>query len=373
MQHLYRNKIQQHMLTIPDLIIAQIRPMFFRSLEAVQSIRTDSIDKVILTGCGYSYAACLAARYQLRDILGMPVLALPAIEASRFSDTGLSRTLLIAISGSGAVSRVLEAMELYRRQGGTVVGLTENVEAPIRQYADVLIDVSSPDIGSRLPLRGYAMTLLALLALGKAISIKNTPRLLAEMLPMMDMLDLSMERMKDQISHMDEAAFHFAQEHRDLRQFEWIGAGYERAAAFLGKIQMMGQAGMFAIDEDPEQWLHCNFFMPNPEAIGTVLFLAKDSPAASRGREAMAYMRHLGRPLCVVTDDTALRSDNGMQVIHIPPVSAGNAGFLEMAVPSFLAGYYCDLAGETYSRGFRDRWSIFQDGQGTCQSEIVFL
>ena len=135
----------------------------------------------------------------------------------------------------------------------------------------------------------------------------------------------------------------------------------------------MGQAGLLASDEDSEQWCHCNFFLANPEQIGTVIFLASNSPAVSRTREALTYMLHLKRPVCVVTDDPALTSANGMQVIHLPEISPANAGLFEMTVPSLLTGYICELLGESYSRGFRDQWAMFKDGCGTCESKIIIL
>ena len=47
--------------------------------------------------------------------------------------------------------------------------------------------------------------------------------------------------------------------------------------------------------------------------------------------------------------------------------------FLELAPVSLLAGEICELTGEEYSRGFRERWDFSKGGAATENSEIVIL
>ena len=370
------NDIRKHTLSIPALVTDAIRPTFSSCFRAFQNYDISRLDKIVITGCGYSYAAALAAKDHLSKLTQLPVIVSPAIEVSRFShfcSGAFSNSLLIAISNSGSVSRINEALALYRKHAVFTVGLTANFSREISKYADILLSTHSPSIGRSLPLRGYAMTFLTLIAIGYTLYIQRQKLLLGALEPVMEDLRYTMAQLEQALPDIDKRVLQYTLDHKDIRSFEFVGSGFERAAAFLGKIEMMGQAGLLASDEDSEQWCHCNFFLANPEQIGTVIFLASNSPAVSRTREALTYMLHLKRPVCVVTDDPALTSANGMQVIHLPEISPANAGLFEMTVPSLLTGYICELLGESYSRGFRDQWAMFKDGCGTCESKIIII
>ncbi len=363
-----KNDIRIHVYSIPILVADCAGACFASCQNALTRHNLNHINRIIITGCGYSYAAALAARDALVEMTGMDVIVTPAIEVSRFSHPdriNLQRTLLVGISNSGSVTRINEALALYRKHGATTIGITANLHSPISQYADVLLNSSSVVVGRSLPLRGYIMTYLNLLAIGISISKTDSQMILDSLIHDMEKLDAAMPE-------IDETIYQFALQQKEHR-YEFVGSGFERAAAFLGKIEMMGQAGRMAVDEDCEQWCHCNFFQSSPEQIGTVLFRAVRSPGLSRSNEALQYMRHLGRSLCVATDDTSMYSEPTMTVVLLPDITIYNAGIVEMIVPSLLTGYACQLLDEQYSRGFRDQWSIFQDGRSTCQSELLLL
>ena len=370
----YSNDIQKHTYSIPVLVREMTEPVYRSCFEKLADFELSTVNKIVITGCGYSYAAALAVKDYLIELTNLPIVVLPAIEASRFSHAcagSYDGTLFIAISNSGSVSRINEAAALYKKNGAIVIGLTANPDGDLKNHSDYLLDTSSPSIGRSLPLRGYAMTLLTLLAIGQTLYLKKSNQSLSAINTHIKDFCSSMYQLEDSMATIDHSVLQYVMDHKDIRSFEFVGSGFERAAAFLGKIEMMGQAGLLASDEDSEQWCHCNFFISHPEQIGTVIFLAKNSPAASRAREALSYMIHLKRPVLVVTDDDEITSTSEQHVIHLPRITTLNAGLFEMTVPSFLTGYVCELIGETYSRGFRDQWAVFKDGSGTCKSEII--
>lgn len=358
----YKNTLQKHTYSIPALVLTQADALMARCAAALSGLPRTDLRRVVITGCGYSYAAGLAVEGYLRA-LGLPLQVLPAMDAARFTDPQPG-DLLIAISNSGRVSRINEAAQRYRQRGSRVIALTADPAAPLTAWADAAVDISAPPIGESLPLRGYAMTILALLGIGHALT--DTP-------PELSPLKTAMTDLEKCLPALDETIQRYLYSLLPLRGFEFVASGCERASAFLGKIEMLGQAGAMALEEDSEQWCHCNFFLSAPEAIGTVLFCAQNSPAASRNREALRYMLHLNRPVLAVTDDPDLPDAPGCTVLRLPPITNQNAALLELAAPSLLTGHYCDLIGETYSRGFRNQWSTFQSGRGTCQSEIILL
>ena len=370
----FTNEIQKHTYSIASLVSDQLNKTIQACNEKLEPLNVQNIQKVIITGCGYSYAASIAIKDYLSDLVQIPITISPAIEVSRFSHEcagAYEGTMLVAISNSGTVSRINEALLQYRTHGATVVVITANMDGEIQKFADYLLDSNSPSIGSTLPLRGYAMTLIVLIGIGYALAKKKNVLDTIMFNDQMNKLLTSMEALDRKLPIIDAQMQKYVQTHPDIRSFEFVGSGYERAAAFLGKIEMMGQAGLLASDEDSEQWCHCNFFMANPNKIGTILFLAQASPASSRARETLQFMIHLKRPICLVTDDLGITSNHHLTVVHVPDITDYNAGFIECTVPSLLTGYVCEQIGETYSRGFRDQWAMFRDGCGTSQSEIV--
>lgn len=374
MNEKYTNLIQKHTYSIPSLVCDSANSMFMECNEEIKKIDITKINSLIITGCGYSYAAALSIKHYIQELIEIPVEVVTAIEYSRFfSETvfDYSKALLIAISNSGEVSRIIEAAARHKSRGGQAIGLSAVNGSTLAEHVDCNIDISSPSIGTGLPLRGYAMTILALLGIGYAIKANkyNFDQSISNQC--LEILKKDMQLLEKYLPDIDRKTEAFCVGHTDCTSFEYVGSGFERAAAFLGKIEMLGQAGMVALDEDSEQWCHCNFFLAAPEKIGTVLFAAKNSPAISRNREVLSYMIHLNRPVCLVTDDFDITSISNGVVIHLPEISNLNAGLLEMTVPSLLTGYMCSIIGEQYSRGFRDQWALFKDGCGTCKSEIV--
>lgn len=372
----YTNDIQRHIYSIPSLVTSWLPKTIDDCNEILSAIPVSNIQTIVITGCGYSYAAAMAIKDYLTDLICLPICVTPAIETSRFTHTSVvdySKVLLIAISNSGEVSRINEALQHYRVHGAVTIGITANPCSSMHEHADYLIDCSAPSIGRSLPLRGYAITLQALIGIGYTMSTLRGSLHQDRFNQQMQDLKETMLLMDCQLPSIDEQVQEYLSRHFCLRSYEFVGSGYERAAAFLGKIEMMGQAGLLASDEDCEQWCHCNFFIANPERIGTMLFLAKNSPASSRAREALQYMLHLERPVCLVTDDPDVPTREHLTTITIPPITDYTAGFTEFMVPSLLTGLVCERLGETYSRGFRDQWALFKDGCGTCQSEIVIL
>lgn len=368
------NEIRRHIYTIPPLVRSAYGDIQSDCRSTVEKFSNRAVRQVILTGCGYSYAACLAARDYIQARTHLPVTVLPTIEVARFSDLSgdfLSNTLLVAISNSGMVSRVNEALAVYEKHGAITLGITSNQTAQIAQYCRYLLPVQIPPMERPLPLRGYALTELALMSLGDALALERGTTTPCEIGRAEEQMLRSMEELEASLPAIDRVVRDYALHCREFEAFEFIGSGYERGPAFLGKIEMMGQAGVMATDEDAEQWLHCNFFLAAPEQIGTMLFFAAGSRASSRTAEALEYMEHLKRPVCVVTDGSVKAGGGTAAVVFVPALSHLNAGIVEMVPPSLLAGYLCQLRGEVYSRGFRDQWAIFRDGRGTTKSRLV--
>ena len=173
-----QNEIRKHIYSIPPLLLAESENMLKKVPKILSGLAGEHIQSILFTGCGYSYAACLAIKNAFQRITKLPVQVLPAIEVSRFTDLGnpgLSSTLLIAISYSGEVSRINEALALYQKHSALTVGITGNLASKMREYCRFLIPVSAPPMERALPLRGFVMTYLALLSIGCTLAKMGNP------------------------------------------------------------------------------------------------------------------------------------------------------------------------------------------------------
>jgi fructoselysine-6-P-deglycase FrlB-like protein len=87
---------------------------------------------VVLTGCGDSYYAALALRGLVEAASGVPVHAIPAMEAvTNPTLQADDRALLVGISVSGKVERTIEAVTNHRARGGTTAAISAFADSDV--------------------------------------------------------------------------------------------------------------------------------------------------------------------------------------------------------------------------------------------------
>ena len=97
-------------------------------------------DKIIMTGMGSSYSACMNAASSLRR-LGISCLAQPTSQLLHYELDGLrENTLLVVVSQSGRSGEIVELMEKLRVPC-KVIGITNDKNGPLEQRADLFMDM----------------------------------------------------------------------------------------------------------------------------------------------------------------------------------------------------------------------------------------
>ncbi|MEG0369836.1 MAG: hypothetical protein RR593_07530, partial [Hungatella sp.] len=179
-------------------------------------------------------------------------------------------------------------------------------------------------------------------------------------------LTATLPQIEDQLNY-------FAGKVQNAKAYEFVGSGISYATAWLGRQEVIGQTGKTGMDCSLEDWLHCNFFWNNPERIGTMLFMPSNSNAISRIKEVQDAMIYLKRPLCVVTDQLEFVC-KGSDPILLPYMKDELLNpIIELIPISLFAGRISELIGESYSRGFRDRWDFSEGGHAVEFSEIKII
>ena len=142
-------------------------------------------ERIILTGCGTTYALGISAASFFRHY-GIAAEAYPASELAFYPELMLNRAdLLIAISRSGMTSETLWAVKAFRKQcpSGKVCAVTTRTDSTLAGLADIVLDASPAQEQSIAETRSF--TGMLLLAQLFAANLQEDPsfRIKAQTLP----------------------------------------------------------------------------------------------------------------------------------------------------------------------------------------------
>ena len=163
----FENAMLRQVLSVPELLEAvcpDVEPQVRYILTTPQIY---SVKKVVLTSCGDGYAACLAAKRAFECFLEIPIEVVDPLSLARYYQmkwVGESPCdpLVIAVSNSGQVTRVVEAVTRMRRHHALTVAVTSDPESPLGKAAEKVIVPSIPDFERAPGIRTYAGLPLAL-------------------------------------------------------------------------------------------------------------------------------------------------------------------------------------------------------------------
>lgn len=359
----YDNPLRQQILSLPDLVEDQLLNCFGPGLKDLMSM-AEIFDarKIILTGCGDSYAAAVAMAPVLEkycDCFG--VKAMRAIDFTRFlsrQQIGIGEPnspLVIAISAGGSSARVCEALEKANAVGAFSILMTNKPQSRAAQIAKRVYVMGTPAFPNDSPgLRSYFASVVGLIAFASRLGhVRGTlpptgPKAFQNAIrEYVGAWGSAMER-------IDYQMFEQAQAWQGLTRFDFIGDDVEFGSAFFGAAKFLEVNGCTVSVDDSEDWCHINYFLKDPQSIGTVVMADKNSPAYERERETVGSAVAIGRPVLVVTNGDAEDFAPGAVICRVPQTPEGYQWLLPLMdyVPAaLLAGYLSRLQGEPFFRG----------------------
>src|SRR5258708_2501491 len=231
---------------IIDAVVPQVTQLFTR--EAVQRI-----PRIYLVGCGDSLYAAMAARLMFERYTGIATEAVAALE--------FSRSLVIAISVSGGVSRTVEAAEWATQQKGWVVALTGRADSKITQIAqDSIVHYTVLDNDAqRLSTRGLAnfeASLISLYLGAVQIGITLGRVDATEGVRVQQELRAVAADMDHTIQANTEVTRRYAEEARECEAFFLLGAGPNYATAYFGAAKLLEGPNLNGVPQELEKWAH---------------------------------------------------------------------------------------------------------------------
>lgn len=254
---------------------------------------------LVLTGCGDSLYAGLAVRGALEQLAGVPVVAMPAMEAARFPTRLLGEdTLLIAVSVSGKVERTIEAVAEHRRRGGATLAISAFDDSDLASTAEAAIATGIRGTPGPVPgTANYLGSLLALYAVGFALAARQGEASLGSD----DALSPTLSSLDAVLAAGGERAERVAS--RLSPPFFAIGSGPDFGSACFGVAKFVEAAATLGVAQDLEEWAHELYFITGP---GRTVFLFAMAPEATdRARRVAISARKVGADVIVVGPNAA--------------------------------------------------------------------
>lgn len=374
----YDNPMSRQVFSLPELIAQQYDDLEPKARRVLSFQEIYNIQRIVLTGCGDSFAAGMATKHAFELLTGIPTEVVPTLELSRFyheKHLGVDsrNPLVIAVSNSGSVARVSEAVQRARLHGCFVLGVTGNLNSPLAQHSDKVLQLDISSFESAPGTRSYAVSVLALLLLAIRFGEVRHNYTMDRAMDYRADLRAQGDLLAALLPEMAEICATTAERWKDFLCFDFIGSGFDYATAWFGQAKILEAMGRFAMHTTSEEWFHLNFFAREAERLGTVVVANTTNPAHSRTREMVKYANVLKRPLMVVTEGSKADFNNeGAIYVKVPaskyPFSMPLTQFAPICL---LASYIAELIGEKYGRGCEGNWEFCADGALVKNSEII--
>lgn len=374
----FDNAMRRQVYSLPELIRDQYRDLEPKTRSVLSFQEIFNIQRIVLTGCGDSHCAAMATKHTFEQLTGVQIEVVPALELSRFyPDKKLGfaplNPLIIAVSNSGGVARVGEAIQRCVKKGAFALGVTGKRDSLLGKSVSRVLDLNVPKFESAPGIRSYLISVLTLLLLAIRIGeVRGKFTMDQAQLYRKDILKQA-DLLEHMLPEMDAKVEVVAEKWKGFDAFDFVGAGNDYAAAWFGHAKTFEACGKYAMCINAEEWLHLNFFMRNVSRIGTVVVCSDRNRALTRVHEMVEHASvDMGRPTMVVTDDPKAFAGLGADLIAVPKSDFDQSGALTNYVPNaLLMGYIAAMIGEVYSRGCKDNWAFADHGNGINISQMV--
>ena len=365
--------MRDQVFSLPQLIREVNLEVEDRARSALTTPDILNLRLALLTGSGDSHIAARAAQFAWQELGGIPTFADDAMTAARYRLNGIAdgqrfRPIVVAVSNSGEVARVVEAAQRARADGAFVLAVSAGADNRLGACADRVLPVSAPPFAPAPGVRSYAMSLLGLFHLAIRIgtvrgryTMDEAAALSRQIAGLADAIEATLEKVAA-------AAARIAEKLYEQPAAEFLGSGPGRASAAYGAAKLLEAAGIGCYDQDIEEFVHLQYFAAQT-TVPSVLVAPTNAAARSRADEVAKLLSNLGRPVVTLSDEPLI----GEHLPHQPGVPEMWQPLLHIAPLALLACESMALRDEEPGRGGRDGWIDAIDGMTTRGSTIKVL
>ena len=338
--------------TIPAVIADQAERLTLPLAGLVEQVGGAGLGEIVLTGCGDSHFAGLAATLAVERDCGVRCRALEALEFTRYAVRYVPigpTPLLLAISYSGEAGRTIEAAATARRFGWHVGALTGRPEGrlAVASSAPVVMDV--PTLGFSPGTSTYVAMLTASLVFARELARARGRDDGVDRIG--NALDAAPRLARETLAMAEAPAIALAELMAKAPVTTFLGAGPHRAAAEFGAAKLFEGPQRYGVAQQLEEWAHEQYFVSG--ASTPVVVIAPSGASRDRAGELLAEMAYIGVPSVLVSDE--LDDPIARSATHVLPIARGlDEAYspLLTCLPLALAAYFLAERLGTRSYGF---------------------
>lgn len=374
----YDSPMARQARTIPALLRQQFADLEPKTRTVFTTEEIYSFQKIILTGCGDSFAACLAAKSAFERYARVPVEVVTTIDLARHYErqnlsVGPNSPLIIAVSNSGTVARLDEVVQRAHDTSAFTLGITKNPESPLGRHSSRILKLAPPKFEDSPGVGSYMISLVSLFLLAIRMGEVKLTCSMEEAGFLRSDIELAATSLETLLPGWEQTLFQVAERWRNFPGYDFVGSGSDYGSVFFGHAKIIEAVGRYAMHINTEEWLHLNFFLRHSETTGTVVFIDKNNAAMSRMKEVLGFMKVNRRPLLVITSEEKI-DDPDMTILRYPDVGHGLMASLYQLIPvSLLAAFLSILIGEEYGRGSKGNWAFSHEARAVRESEIQVI
>lgn len=372
------NNMREQIFGINNIFKEQYDLLEPRTRKVLTTPQIYSIQRIVLTGCGDSYAASMFVKKTFEKLTKFPVDVVSAIDLARnveSSQLGFApnNPLVIAVSNSGSGARVGEAVARVKKHGGFVLAVTGNSESVLGKNSSAILNLSIPKLPPAPGVTSYLISVLSLLLMAIRIGEVRGRYTMDYANELRRELLTQSENFGKELNFLDEKSYEIAKDFSKNEAWDFIGNSSDYATAWYSMAKVMEATGQYSMHINSEEFNHLNFFMRNTHKINTVFFVSKNDTGYSRTVESIEYSHKLERPTLVISDDEKLCEKYPLTIL-LHSSNYDDMPYIFQFVPSALIiSYVMKMIGEEAGRGVKGLWSFADGGKGVKDSEIVIL
>jgi fructoselysine-6-P-deglycase FrlB-like protein len=309
------------------------------------------LDEIVLTGCGDSHFAGVAARLAFERIAGVRCRAVEALELARYDVRYVPnrpKPLMVAISYSGEVGRTIEAAATAETFGWETMALTGRAGSRLATNVRRPVLMTVPTLGFSPGTSTYVAMVTVLLVF--VAELARARGRAAEASALDHALARAPGLAGTTLSEAEAGAQATAEAIAKRLVTTFLGAGPSRAAAAFGAAKLFEGPQRYGVAQDLEEWAHEQYFISGSRT--PIVVVAPSGASHDRAVELLDEMAFIGAPAYLISDDPPPPTVPAARYL---PVEAGldeSASGLLTCLPLALIGFFVsDILG-TRSYGF---------------------
>jgi len=272
--------------------------------------------RIIMLGCGTSWHAGLVAEYIFEELARIPVEVEYASEFRYRNPIVHAKDSFIAISQSGETADTLAAIELAKKEGGTIFGVCNVVGSSIaRTTHEGAYTHAGPEIGvastKAFTAQVTVLTMMALMIGRKRGNISDTQ--FSELLYELETIPAKIEKILQLNDHIKD----IASEMQHAENALYLGRGYNFPVALEGALKLKEISYIHAEGYPAAEMKHGPIALID-EAMPVLFIAIKDNSYEKIVSNIQEVKARKGRVIAIVTEGDDLIPKMADYVIEVP-------------------------------------------------------